>query len=314
MVGETISFEGVPERATRSRDLVAKLSGSKIYADYEKAFNRATGLPLSVRPVEMFQFALRHKKNENPFCALLADSNKSCAACLRMQADLENEARLKPKTMRCFAGLCDSAAPVRVGENLVAFLQTGQVLLHKPTRKHFDAITRKLLAWGATVDLKRLEEAYFQSRVLDRRQYEAFVQLMATFADHLASISNSIIVKEGQSEPRMITKARRYILENYKSGIGLGDAAQAVNMSAHYFCKMFKKATGMTFTEYLTRIRVEKAKNLLLNPNRRVSEVAYDVGFESLSQFNRSFKRITGKTPTGFREESRGWSLNRKAG
>ena len=56
--------------------------------------------------------------------------------------------------------------------------------------------------------------------------------------------------------------------------------AQVVNMSAFYFCKSFKKATGMTFTEYLARVRVEKVKNLLLNPNLRVSEIAFEVGFQ----------------------------------
>ena len=51
--------------------------------------------------------------------------------------------RLEPKTLKCFAGLCDSAVPVRVGENLVAFLQIGQVLLHTPTKAEFARTTRK---------------------------------------------------------------------------------------------------------------------------------------------------------------------------
>ena len=59
----------------------------------------------------------------------------------------------------------------------------------------------------------------------------------------------------------------------------------------------------MTFVDYLSRVRVEKAKNLLQNPGLRVSEIAYDVGFESLSQFNRAFKRITGLTPSYFRKD-----------
>jgi AraC-like DNA-binding protein len=68
---------------------------------------------------------------------------------------------------------------------------------------------------------------------------------------------------------------------------------------------LFKKATGLTFTDYLARTRIERAKNLLLNPNVRVSEVAYDCGFISLTHFNRIFKRVVGKSPTDYRRTLR---------
>lgn len=72
-------------------------------------------------------------------------------------------------------------------------------------------------------------------------------------------------------------------------------------MSAFYFCKVFKGATGLTFTDYIARARIEKTKQLLLNPHMRVSEAAYEAGFQSLSQFNRVFRRIVGESPTTYR-------------
>jgi AraC-like DNA-binding protein len=77
--------------------------------------------------------------------------------------------------------------------------------------------------------------------------------------------------------------------------------ARAVNASATYLSKRFKEATGMTFIDYLGRIRVEKAKNLLRNPNLRVSSIALEVGFQSVSQFNRTFKKVTGRSPKQLR-------------
>jgi AraC-like DNA-binding protein len=59
----------------------------------------------------------------------------------------------------------------------------------------------------------------------------------------------------------------------------------------------------MTFTDYVARVRVEKVKNLLLDPNKRVSEAAYEAGFQSLSQFNRVFRRIAGASPSHYREQ-----------
>jgi AraC-like DNA-binding protein len=64
-----------------------------------------------------------------------------------------------------------------------------------------------------------------------------------------------------------------------------------------------KKATGLNFTECLSRVRIEKAKNLLLNPNLRISEVAFGIGFQSLPHFNRTFRRIAGESPTEYRKK-----------
>jgi AraC-like DNA-binding protein len=64
---------------------------------------------------------------------------------------------------------------------------------------------------------------------------------------------------------------------------------------------MFRKITGINFTDYLARLRIERAKNLLLNPNLRISEIAFEVGFQSLTHFNRVFKRVLGQSPTDYR-------------
>lgn len=284
--------------------LVDRLSETKLYQDYERAFRKATGLPLAIRPAQAYENALKDKDGENPFCMLMARTNAGCANCIKMQADLEREAGMEPKSLHCFAGLCDSAVPIRVGGELIAFLQTGQILLHQPNKEEFSRTTRQLLEWGSEVNLKALEEAYFQTKVFDREQYEAMLRLLATFAEHLATISNSIEPAVAEAEPKVVSRAKKYIRERFQERITLDEAALAVNASTRHFCKVFKEATGITFTDYLARTRVEKAKHLLQNPHLRVSEIAFETGFESISQFNRSFKRITGMSPTQFRSES----------
>jgi AraC-like DNA-binding protein len=83
--------------------------------------------------------------------------------------------------------------------------------------------------------------------------------------------------------------------------MSLTDVAKAAGASVFHFCKVFRKTTGLKFTDYLARVRLEDARNRLLNPTLRVSEIAYDVGFQSLTQFNRTFKRVFGQSPTQFR-------------
>ena len=72
-------------------------------------------------------------------------------------------------------------------------------------------------------------------------------------------------------------------------------------MAEFHFCKVFHKSTGLKFTDYVARVRLEDPRNRLLNPNLGISEIAYDVGFQSLTQFNRTFKRVFGQSPTEFR-------------
>lgn len=295
-----------PISAQRSRFLVSQLKRSQIYKDYEQAFRETTGMPLALRATEAFDLPHHDDPKQNPFCALMANSNHSCAACLQLQKKVEQEAHLEPKTLKCFAGLCDSAVPVRVGDNLIAFLQTGQVLLHNPTKTDFAAATKRILKLGTQVDMKRLEEAYFNSRVLNKKQHESIIRLLTVFAQHLSTVSNQLLVQESTIESPQVAKARIFITEHQNEDLSLAQVAKAVNVSAFYFCKTFKKATGMTFTDYLAHVRVEKVKNLLLNPHKRISEAAYESGFQSLSQFNRVFRRIAGEPPTTYREKLHG--------
>ena len=72
-------------------------------------------------------------------------------------------------------------------------------------------------------------------------------------------------------------------------------------MAEFHFCKVFHKSTGLKFTDYVARVRLADPRNRLLNPNLGISEIAYDVGFQSLTQFNRTFKRVFGQSPTEFR-------------
>ena len=285
-----------------SRTIVDQLARSEIYREYECAFQDATGLPLHLRAAEAFDLPHQGGPNENPFCVLMAAGNQSCAACLQLQRKVEEGAGVEPATLRCFAGLCDSAVPVRVGDHLIAFLQTGQVLLHRPTHQEFSRIARQLTHWGVEVDLKRVEEAYFQTRVLTRAQYESILRLLTIFAQHLASLSNQLTIQEEKSESPQIARARAFITEHQEDDLTLSEVASAVNMSAFYFCKMFRQATGLTFTDYLARIRVEKVKAMLLDPHKRISEVAFATGFQSLSQFNRVFRKVAGESPSTYRE------------
>jgi AraC-like DNA-binding protein len=284
-------------------NVIEKLTGSKIYQDYERAFTDATGLPVSLRPVESWQLPHHGKRSENAFCCLMAAKSRSCAACLQTQQQLAEAARNEPQTVACAHGLCDTAVPVRLGDKLVGFLQTGQVFRKKPTTAQFERTARLVDDWKLPIDRNELRQTYFATKVVGAQQHSSIVKLLAIFAQHLSMITNQIVVQQENAELPVVTKAKEFIQQNQAEELSLTKVAKAVNTSSFYFCKLFKKATGLNFTDYVSRVRIEKAKNLLLNPNLRISEIAFEVGFQSLTHFNRVFKKIIGQSPTQYRSQ-----------
>lgn len=283
--------------------LIEALTGSELFQEYERAYSEATGLPVALRPVETWQIPLHDKRKENPWCALMATKSRTCAACLQMQEKLARAANDGPATICCDYGLCETAVPIKLGSQTVAFLQTGQVMRQKPTEAAFRRAAERAEEMGLDVTNASAREAFFETPVVSQKKLDSISKLLSIFADHLSIKSNQIAVQTANSEPPVVTKARQFIEEHHAEDLSLGQVAKAVHTSLFYFCKLFKKATGTSFTEFVSRTRVEKAKNLLLNPNLRISEIAYEVGFQSLTHFNRTFKKIVGQSPTEYRDQ-----------
>jgi AraC-like DNA-binding protein/ligand-binding sensor protein len=290
----------------KNEELIQTLAKSQMFHDYERAYNETTNMPMALRSTTTWQLPFHGKRKENPFCALVASKSRTCAGCLQMQEKLcqkSAESSESSSAMECTYGLCEVALPVRLGNEIIGYLQTGQVMRHKPTHKQFQAAARQLEEQGLVMEREALEKAYFGTPVVTQKKLDSMTHLLSVLADYLSLKGNQIALQQANAEPPVITKAKQYIEEHHADDLSLGEVAKAVHTSSFYFCKLFKRATGFNFTVFVSRLRVEKSKNLLLNPNLRVSEIAYEVGFQSLTHFNRIFKKITGQSPTEYRAQ-----------
>lgn len=99
-----------------------------------------------------------------------------------------------------------------------------------------------------------------------------------------------------------IKKTIEYIHKNYDEQITVNDVSKMLNVHKCYFCNSFKKETGMTFTNFLCKFRIEKSKELLLNPSLSVLDIAISVGFNNQSYYTMMFKKITNLTPLEYRK------------
>ena len=91
-------------------------------------------------------------------------------------------------------------------------------------------------------------------------------------------------------------------MANYKNDISLDDVSRSVDISPYYFSKIFKEATGENFIDYLTGLRIDKAKELLENTDLSMKEICSEVGYSNPNYFSRIFKKITGVSPTEYKD------------
>jgi AraC-like DNA-binding protein/ligand-binding sensor protein len=286
--------------ATRNKQLIDMLRRSRLFRDYETVFTKATGLPLALRPLEYWQLEHHAKTNENRFCAMLAERPATLAVCLQSHADIVRHTGCTPCTETCPFGLTETSVPVRLGENTIGFLRIGQVLRRSAIASDRARAAKQLKDCGVPFT-GPLRKAWETTPVIPKDKYSAIVRLLSFFGEQLSALTNEIVLERQNAEPPLVQKAREYIDKHKMEPLSLADVAKAAGASVFHFCKVFRKSTGLKFTDYVARVRLEDARAQLLNPNRRISEVAYDVGFQSLTQFNRMFKRVFGQSPSEFR-------------
>ena len=285
---------------TEDKKLLEALRHSKLYRDYERTFTEATGLPLALRPVEFFGLPFHGKKNENPFCAFLAERKSCCALCLQTQGRLKEARPDTAHSLQCPYGLTETVVPIVLGERAIGFLCTGQVFTSLTNGEARKPRSLPISSGAAGVNAEGLR-LWKQTRSMQTGRYKATVHLLVFFAKQLSTLSNQLCIEQKSEEPVVVTRARQFIAENRRKPITLRTVAQASGASMFHFCKLFRATTGVKFTEYVARSRVEDARELLCNRRLRMCEVAYESGFQSLTAFHRAFQRILGQSPTDYR-------------
>ncbi|HHS9959652.1 TPA: AraC family transcriptional regulator [Klebsiella pneumoniae] len=121
---------------------------------------------------------------------------------------------------------------------------------------------------------------------------------------HIQFISQQSLYRIKIKDEHKINAVLNWLDDNYaQQDICLDEMASFIHMSKQAFCRCFKKNTGQTFIEHLTRLRINKAMELLNMDERSITDIALDVGFSNISNFNRTFKALQKTTPSEYRRQ-----------
>ena len=107
--------------------------------------------------------------------------------------------------------------------------------------------------------------------------------------------------REQEGANKVISDVKQYISKYYNKQITLKDASEYVHINPNYLSELFKKQTDTGFFDYLTQVRMENAKLLLLNTNKKIYQIGKEVGYEEAASFNRMFKKYAKISPKQFR-------------
>ena len=145
-------------------------------------------------------------------------------------------------------------------------------------------------------------------RFASRRDYLSAVlsaptpeKLRIWFLQKMRAAAVNLTESRQKNSAGLIKQAQEYIRAHFAQDLSLDNVSRQVNVSPYYFTKLFKEETGQTFVEYLTSIRMEKAKTLLNTTDKSMKEICTAVGYSDPNYFSRSFKKNTGETPTEYR-------------
>ena len=140
----------------------------------------------------------------------------------------------------------------------------------------------------------------YLTEVVAIKEYE---QLRSWFLSKMGAACSRVSNRKTEQQESVVSRAEVYIREHYSQDISLDDVSRQVNISPYYFSRLFKEEAGVTFVEYLTSLRIDKAKELIREGKLSIKEVSGAVGYADANYFSRLFKKQTEMTPREYREK-----------
>lgn len=295
------SLRTLPDYEARLFRALAESDALHLYRD---AIAQITGLEMEFRSIADLwreeQPPLRSESlHHHPFCSQTCNPWKSTCQRLRRQDPHPSP----PTGCPCFHQLTHAIVPVRLGVSEIGYLRFAPVL--RPLLDDsavYDRLAELVLVGVNAGDSQRLRKAFLELRGGDVRFFQTAFMVLQQLSTLLSQEIQEPVSSPVSTEPECITRARHFVHAHLDEALPLPLVARHAELSESHFCRLFKEVTGATLTGYIADSRIAWAQRELRWADDRISEIAFRVGFHSLSQFNRTFTRSTGCSPTAYRK------------
>jgi AraC-like DNA-binding protein/ligand-binding sensor protein len=289
------------------RALYQKLRELPELLEFQRDFELLSGMKLAF--VNELGLGDDLRRDRLPLCAAMNASEAGRAMCARSRHALLANTGDHSSCMVCDAGLSEAAVPLNISGIKAGYFMFGGTAPLPPNQPTIQKARHLLKKNGIHIDDRDLETWLSQTPVMPAETLDAYKRIVHLAAKQIALKVTDQLVDPEVAMPPSVVKACGYIRSRaLVDDINLAEVARHCCVSEGHLSRIFHHATGLTFREYLTQVRIERAKSLLLNSGKSVTEIAYESGFQSLSQFHRVFRKIHGASPGEMRSRRSGGS------
>jgi AraC-like DNA-binding protein len=276
--------------------LYLKLKELPELRDFQRDFEQLSGLRLLL--VDELGIGEGDGCGASAICGAMQGSAAGRAMCARLRQGLLAKAAEHPACAVCDAGLQEAAVPLRISGIPAGYFIFGGTLPHAADRPSLQRTRHLLRHHGIDLDEDGLKSLLDGSPVSSPEAMQACQRIVHLAARQISLKVTDQLVNPETALPPAVVKACGYIRSRAMvEDLSLAAVARHCAVSAGHLSRLFHHATGLTFREYLTQIRIEHARALIMQSGRGITEIAYESGFQSLSQFHRAFRKACGTTP-----------------
>ena len=299
----------------RLLQIVGKYDGITSYLKYvtdnfgiDICINDIAGfLHLDKQLYTLMQPYLIHK---NSFCMLIKSDKTSWDRCLRMKRKiLQKCLRLKDIYYgACYCGVEEYIVPIICDNAVIGFICAGEFT----TCEKLAAYRIRKVANAYNIDRELLENKFKESVKSEKIDKTLVKNLLTIVAEYFSIMYSTLSSTHGKLnakqtkhlsiESYILSHTIEYIMQNFQDAISVKKIAKFCHCSESYINHIFKKNMKLNISAYINKVRIEKAKELLLKSNTSVTEIALKVGFNDPNYFSSVFSEISGTSPKNFRK------------
>ena len=280
----------------------SKLGAEKRLHEYGEAIQRMLGIVIDFINADGVSLKLSWGRNFNAVCDALRRTPDGCRRCReedtrRARAAAEAGHEL---VYTCHAGFTEVVLPLfGDGGEFLGCMTAGQ--FHTAGRARPGREKFRELAGITGVDAEVLRRGSDAAVELRREQIDGVVCYLKLMGKLVSESYSNLLFMEQIDAPDKITLVQKYIRDNYMRRLDVESVARRFYLSPNYFSRLFRRTLGTGFTSYLNCYRVERAREMLLETDLSISEIAFHCGFGSISQFNRVFRDVARRSPSEVR-------------
>jgi AraC-like DNA-binding protein len=278
------------------RALYQKLRELPELVEFQRDFELLSGMTLAF--VNELGLGEELRRAPLPVCAAMDASEAGRAMCARSRHALLATAGDCSSCTVCDAGLNEVAIPLNISGIRAGYFMFCGTAPQTPDSHTVHKARHLLEKNGIAFEGRDLEALLARTPVVPADALGAYQRIVQLAAKQIALKVTDQLADPDVAMPPSVIKACRYIRANaLVDDINLGEVSRHCSVSEGHLSRTFHRATGLTFREYLTQVRIERARLLLTQSSKSVTEIAFESGFQSLSQFHRVFRKMYGTSP-----------------